>query len=252
VISPEPSLFISSLDGSFDQGLVFGHGSLSHDGTKLVYNGAENGLRILDISSGQISTLTNSANDFNPFWSPDGNQIAFTRQTDKGMNVFVMDANGQHVRALMDTTDSLTLIGWMPDGRRLMVSVDQQDGILIQSVDVASGNIETLKTLSQSYNGSVSVSPDGAWIAYADKVIGKMYPGIFISRLDGSQKKLLMQLEGWVTVASAWNADGKWLTINVTDTEQFQPITVPALVNVDACQIVPLTNLNGEIVEWVK
>jgi len=117
---------------------------------------------------------------------------------------------------------------------------------------VPDGNIKTLITLSQSYNGSVSISPDGAWIAYADKVIGKMYPGIFVSRLDGSEKKLLMQLEGWVTVVSAWSADRKWLTINVTDTEQFQPITVPALVNVDACQVVPLMDLNGEIVEWVK
>jgi Tol biopolymer transport system component len=106
--------------------------------------------------------------------------------------------------------------------------------------------------LPQSYNSNVSTSPDGAWIAYADKVIGKMYPGIFISRLDGSENKLLMQLEGWATMASAWSADGKWLTINVIDTEQFQPITIPALVNVDTCQVVPLMNLNGEIVEWIK
>jgi hypothetical protein len=251
-LSTDPSLFITSLDGASDQGLVFGHGSLSPDGTKLVYSGAENGLYILDISSGQISTLTNSANDLSPFWSPNGNQIAFMRQTDKGMNIFVMDANGQNTLALTDTTNNLTLIGWMPDGRRLIVSVYQQDSIPVQSVDVASGNIETLVTLSQSYNGSISISPDGAWIAYADKVIGKMYPGIFISRMDGSENRLLMQLEGWITVASAWSADGNWLTINVIDTEQFQPITIPALVNVDTCQVVPLMNLNGEIVEWIK
>ena len=140
----------------------------------------------------------------------------------------------------------------MPDGQHLLFNVYQQDGTPIQSVDVASGNIETLITQPQSYNSSVSISPDGAWIAYADKVIGKMYPGIFISRLDGSEKKLLMQLEGWVTMASAWSADGKWMTINVIDTEQFHPITIPALVNVDTCQVVPLMDLNGEIVEWVK
>jgi hypothetical protein len=251
-MSPDPSLFITSLDGSSDQGLVFGHGSLSHDGTKLVYSGAGNGLRILDVSSGQISTLTNNANDLSPFWSPDGNQFAFMRQTDKGMNVFVMDANGQNARTLTDTTDNLTLFGWMPDGQHLIFNAFRQDGTPIQSVDVASGNIETLITQPQSYNSSVSISPDGAWIAYADKVTGKMYPGIFISRLDGSEKKLLMQLEGWVTVASAWSADGKWLTINMIDINQFQPVTVPALVNVETCQIIPLVNLNGEIVEWVK
>jgi hypothetical protein len=251
-VSPDPSLFITSLDGSSDHGLVFGHGSLSRDGTKLVYSGADNGLYILDLSSGQISTLTNSANDFSPFWSPDGNQIAFMRQTDKGMNIFVMDANGQNARALTDTTDYLTLMGWTPNGARLIFNVYKPDGSLIQTVNVKSGELETLLALSQGNNGGVSISPDGAWIAYADQVIGKLYPGIFISRLDGSQKKLLMQLEGWSTAASVWSADGKWLTINMIDTNQFQPTTVPALVNVDTCQIVPLMNLNGEIVEWVK
>jgi Tol biopolymer transport system component len=130
--------------------------------------------------------------------------------------------------------------------------VYKPDGSLIQTVNVKSGELETLLALSQGNNGGVSISPDGAWIAYADQVIGKMYPGIYISRLDGSQKKLLMQLEGWATMASAWSADGKWLTVNVINTEQFQPTTIPALVNVNTCQVVPLTNLNGEIVEWVK
>ena len=251
-LSPDPSLFISNLNGTSEQGLIFGHGSLSPDGTKLIYSGAENGLYILDISSGQTSTLTNNANDFNPFWSPNGNQIAFMRTTDKGGNIFVMDANGQNARALTDTTDYLTLLGWTPDGQHLIFNAFQQDGTPIQLVDAASGNIEILLTLSQSHNGSVTISPDGAWIAYADKVIGKMYPGIFISQLDGSEKKLLMQLEGWVTMASVWGTDGEWLTINMIDMNQFQPITVSALVNVNTCQMIPLLNLNGEILEWVK
>lgn len=251
-LAPDPSLFISSLDGTSESGLVFGHGSLSPDGTQLVYSGADNGLYVLDISSGQISTLTNSANDFNPFWSPDGRQIAFTRLTDQGTNIFVMDASGQNAQALTNISDNLTLMGWMPDNRRLVFNAFRQDGSLIQAVDVTSGIIETLVTLSQSYDGKVSISPDGEWIAYSDNVPGRMAPGIFISRLDGSEKKLLVQLEYWITGVSVWSPDGKWLVINVTDTDQFQPITIPALVNVDTCQVVPLMNLNGEILEWIK
>jgi hypothetical protein len=53
-------------------------------------------------------------------------------------------------------------------------------------------------------------------------------------------------------MASAWSADGKWLTVNAIDTEQFQPTTIPTLVNVDTYHVVPLTGLNGEIVEWMK
>lgn len=251
-LSPDPSLFISSLDGSSEQGLVFGQGSLSPDGAKLVYSGADNSLYILDISSDQISTLTNGTNDFNPFWSPDGLQIAFTRFTDKGANIFVMDASGQNTRALTDTTDRLLLIGWMPNGRSLIFNVLWQDENLIQIVDVTSAAIETLAALSQSYDGRTSISPNGEWVAYLDKVPGKMAPGIFISRLDGSEKKLLVQLDYWTAGVSVWSLDGKWLAFYVIDTDQFQATSIPALVNVNTCQVIPLANLNGEIMEWVK
>ena len=251
-ISPEPSLFISSLDGSFDQGLVFGHGSLSPDGTKLVYSDANNHLYIMDILSQQSKPLANDASDSAPFWSPDGKQIAFLRQTDKGLNIFVMDADGQNVRALTDTTDNHILIGWTAKSRQLIFSTLGQYENRVQALDVDSGAVQSLITTSRPWNNGVSVSPDETQIVYVDRVPGKMAPGIFVSRLDGTEKRLLVQLDTWLAGLPLWSPGGDWLAFLAINTDKMNGTGVPGLVNVDTCQVVPLPNLNGEIRGWVK
>ncbi len=125
-----PSLFISSLDGRVNQGLVFGDGSLSPDSAQLAYSGADNRLYVMAISTMHSIALTNGTSDMQPLWSPDGTRTAFTRLTDKGMNVFVMDADGRNVRALTDTTDNTIAAGWTPDGQKVIVVITQDSGDL--------------------------------------------------------------------------------------------------------------------------
>jgi len=61
--APDPSLFISSLDGSKAMGLVFGQGSLSPDGTQLAYSGADGNLHVMDISTKQSTFPTENTFD---------------------------------------------------------------------------------------------------------------------------------------------------------------------------------------------
>jgi hypothetical protein len=248
---PEPSLFISNLDGSTEQALVFGQGRLSPDDTKLVYSGADGNLYLMDMATKQNIALTTAGNDRSPFWSADGSQIVFTRYTNKGANIFVMDNNGQNVRALTDTTNNITLYSWMPGSRALIFSQAQQDGSHIQMLDVDNGVAQDLMVLHDEPSDSISVSPDGKWIAFAEKVLGRMTPGIFISRLDGSEKRLLVQLDYWVADRPRWSPDGKWLSFEVMDMDQMTSPPDSALVNVETCQIVPLNMLNGTIEQWL-
>jgi Tol biopolymer transport system component len=97
----------------------------------------------------------------------------------------------------------------------------------------------------------VSISPDGKWIAFANKVTGRMTPGIFVSRLGGSEKRLLVQLDYWIADRPRWSPDGKWLSFEVIDTDQMTSPPVSALVNVETCQVVPLSMLNGTIEQWL-
>lgn len=246
-LAPDPSLFLSSLDGSSEWGLVFGHGSLSPDGTELAYSDENNQLFILDIASGGKTSL---GNGFSPVWSPEGNQIAFLRETEKGTNIFVLDANGGASRPLTNTTEFFNLAGWNADGTQLLI----ESGNKIEMLNVADGSRYSLLVTNFDFYNSPrpAISPDGQWLAYLEQVPGRRTPGIYLARLDGSETRLLVQLDDWTATVALFSPDSKWLAINLRNPEIPNATITPALVNVDTCQVVPLPNLNGEIRGWVK
>ena len=251
-VSPDPSLFISSLDGKLNTPLVFGHGSLSPDGSRLVYSDENGSIQILEIGSGQKQKITEGM-DLTPYWSLDGKQIAYLHQTDKGMNIYVMDAAGQNQAALTDVTTNPELRGWAPDGRDLVIVEARGDDSQISLLDSSTKEIKPLiKTQGVTWDVTVSLSPDGQWLAYTEKIIGRLGAGIYISRMDGSEKRLLVQLDSWPVFLPLWSPDGKWLSFNASDNDSPDGSSNAGLINVDTCQVVPLPALQGEIHEWVK
>ncbi len=246
-LSPDPSLFIVSLNGSSEQGLVFGQGSLSPDGTKLVYSDEQNRLVMMEIASGQKNVL---GDDYlSPLWSPDGKKIVAPHLTEKGYNIFVLDKNGSNPRALTDTAEFIGLAGWSGSDHVLI-----QSGNKIELLSVSDGSRQTLLTTDYDSYGSTSaaISSDGQWLVYLEHVIGKMTPGVYISRLDGSEKRLLVQLDHWAVFSPLFSPDGKWLIFNVLNTDLPNASVIPALINLETCEIVPLSDVNGEIKGWVN
>jgi Tol biopolymer transport system component len=79
-----------------------------------------------------------------------------------------------------------------------------------------------------------------------------MAPGIFVSRLDGTERRLLIQLDTWMIGLPLWSPDGNWLAFLATNTDTMRPEETPGLVNVETCQVVPLANLDGAIQSWVN
>jgi Tol biopolymer transport system component len=79
-----------------------------------------------------------------------------------------------------------------------------------------------------------------------------MNPGIFISRLDGSDRRLLVQLDTWTVSKPRWSPDGNWLAFTATDTDLYSMPLTPGLVNIATCQVIPLKGLDGEIEGWLK
>jgi len=54
-----------------------------------------------------------------PVWSPDGDRLAFARSgTSRGGDIYVVDADGAHIRQLTRSTRALGPV-WSPDGREL-------------------------------------------------------------------------------------------------------------------------------------
>jgi hypothetical protein len=249
--APNPSLFIANLDGSGEQGLAFGNGSLSPDGSKLVYDDRSGNIVVLDLKGGQKAIRTSGPNDYNPIWSPDGKQIAFIRLGDN-LQIFAMNADGSNLRPVTSAANPLQ-IAWSPDSSQILYWVQgaaDRTGI-VRLVDASSGIVSDLFDV-QTDAPSPAFSPDGEWIVYLDRVVGRMANGLYLARPDGSQRRLVVQLDYWPVSKAIWSPDGKWIAFSVLNTDLFTPTSTAGFLNVETCQVIPFTELDGAIQSWVN
>ena len=57
--------------------------------------------------------------DWNPAWSPDGREIAFSSDRSGENRIHIMDANGTNVRLFPPGNENDWQIFWSPDGSNL-------------------------------------------------------------------------------------------------------------------------------------
>lgn len=249
-LSPEPSLFVSNLDGGNEQGFVFGHGSLSPDGTKLAYSDENGVFKIMDIETRNVYMPTvPDGSILDAVWSPDGRNIAFNVFADS-RQIYVMDANGANVRQLVSENEMSFVLGWSGDSKQvLFYSIQRSNENTLKLIDIETNSVTDLWNM---YGDSASISPNNQWIAYVDKVNGRMGSGIYISRLDGSEKKLIAQLDYWVVLRPIWSPDGNWLGFSVLNIDLSSSELSLGVINIHSCEAFSLQGINGYIKSWIN
>lgn len=249
-LSPEPSLFVSNLDGGNEQGLVFGHGSLSPDGTKLAYSDENGVFKIIDIETRNVYMPTvPDGSILDAVWSPDGRNIAFNVFADS-RQIYVMDANGANVRQLVSENEMSFVLGWSGDSKQvLFYSIQRSHENTLKLIDIETNSVTDLWNI---HGDSASISPNNQWIAYVDKVNGRMGSGIYISRLDGSEKKLIAQLDYWVVLRPIWSPDGNWLGFSVLNIDLSSSELSLGVINIHSCEAFSLQGINGYIKSWIN
>lgn len=103
--------------------------------------------------------------DVAPLWSPDGNQIVFTRfDNDDGM-VYVMRSDGTHVRQVQGTARyGGGFAQWSPDGTRLVFSgVKDTGGMAVFTIRLKGTHARRL-TPWKLHAGGGDWSSNGRWI----------------------------------------------------------------------------------------
>lgn len=111
----------SSYEALTDSSTNSGFPSYSADGTKLVYRvwGAQNGLRVLDLTTGATRVLTTESDNL-PDWAPDGKLILFTRKTSAtNFDVCTVKPDGTGLKTLTSSGANDGHAVWNSDGRIL-------------------------------------------------------------------------------------------------------------------------------------
>lgn len=115
-------------------------------------------------AGGEARRLTTSPAEENfPAFSPDGSQLAFSRQTGGNWDVYVIPAAGGEARRVTYDPRGDFETGWTPDGKGVLFGSNLNLVPQLYAIPT-DGVLPTLLPLPKALVGSIS--PDGARIAY--------------------------------------------------------------------------------------
>jgi len=178
-----------------------GWGTWSPDGLWVAYAAGSPGgrdvVRARPDGTGPENLTQNSADDFDPAYSPDGRTLAFVSTRDGGVpRLHVMDADGGDPRLLADLGGPVRHPAWSPDGSRLVVQVSGggEDVIWVVTADGRGTGRVGPGTLPAWF-------PDGG-IAFTES------DSVFWRPAEGGLRRLLVP----DARAGRPSPDGRWMT----------------------------------------
>ena len=206
--------------------------------------GAYDDLYLLDLTSGQVTRLTqgDSSNFPGPF-SPDGSKILFTGFGLTNSYVGLMSADGTNPIDLTQAQVDEGFPTWSPDGKTIAFT-SRRDGNNEIYVMNADGSQPRRLTNNPSDDFAPAWSPDGSLIAFVsdrDRVVG-MY-SIYLMKVDGSGVTRLTDNEG-IDYTPVWSPDGKQIAFR----SSLNGSSEIYVINVDGSGLKNLTNHQAE--DW--
>lgn len=138
----------------------------SPDGSKIVFAGNSNdpasAVHILDLKTGQVSTLPGSQGMFSPRWSPDGRYIPALSKDSKTLSMF--DLQTQKWVQLY-TAVTIGWLNWSKDGKDLFVLSRSENGVAVRKVRLSDHKAEQIVDLKDfipagRYGNSLALAPD--------------------------------------------------------------------------------------------
>ncbi len=119
-------------------------------------------------SGGEATRLTSNGHIVGgPFFSPSGQEIAYTAQVNGGTDVYVISAQGGIPHRVTFHPEGSEVVGWAPDGKSVLVSASYTSPRhfpRLYAINADGSGMPRQLPLYQGFRGSYS--PDGQSVAY--------------------------------------------------------------------------------------
>jgi len=158
--------------------------------------------------------LTTDGHSKAPSWSPNGERIAYLRQSESfsGNDIYVTNVGGGQPVRITATTGWYSAPHWSPDGTRLVFSVFDEElhnsEVFIVNPD-GSGLTNVSRHSSEDY--SPSWSPDGSQLAFIssrDASAASLSASVYVMDVDGANVRRLTSRNDY-SFSPTWSPDGR-------------------------------------------
>ena len=167
--------------------------SVSPNGGRLAYvveNSRESSdLYVSNVDGSEEKQLTDIRGlDWDPSWSPNDRQIAFSSNSDGDFEIKILDLQEGKITKLPDNTSYDGRPRWSADGKQFLFESDRDGDWELYIMDSNGENIKPI-TQNASSDSGLNWSPDGQWIVYVSGHDGD--DEIYLVRIDGTHQMKL-------------------------------------------------------------
>jgi tricorn protease len=157
---------------------------------------------------GDVTRVTNSYfRDTDPKWSGDGKWVAYVSDQTGRPEVWMAGTDGMGAKKLSDSDSEKLSLNWMPDSKGLLYTTSDHK---LNMANVETGQTRMLVTNESSGISGVTVSPDGAWIAYS-KADHDLRQHVYFMAAAGGEEHRLPDALQYASYDPRFTADGKKL-----------------------------------------
>ncbi len=191
------------------------------------YDISPSGRRAVISTRGQILTIATDRGDItrvapdnmasrnqSPKWSADGKYIAFVSDRSGRDELWISDPEGRSPKKVTDLDNEKGTPIWTPDSKALLYVAG---GKRLNHYSVADGKTTTVTSNDIGRIGSVSVSPDSKWVAFA-KQDRTLRFHVYVAPVTGGEERHISDDSLLYSENEAvWTADGQYLVFTSTE-----------------------------------